>query len=156
MHAWFALSHDMFKAHYGKLECYDESQERAKIKECSSLECDSKITPGFQDHFKRPRHISCTVVTQIVIEYVLRSWVKKMTPSPMKQSPETQDMYAVLSCFNCVQFYVTLWTLDEKILLPWGSTVKNIGMGCWVLWASPQFRDQTHVSYVSCIGRQAP
>ena len=67
----------MFKAHYGKLECYDEGQERAKIKECSSLECDSKITPGFRDHFKRPRHISCTVVTQIVIEYVLCSWVKK-------------------------------------------------------------------------------
>ena len=67
----------MFKAHYGKLECYDEGQERAKIKECSSLECDSKITPGFRDHFKHPRHISCTVVTQIVIEYVLCSWVKK-------------------------------------------------------------------------------
>ena len=37
----------------------------------------------------------------------------------------------------------------------WDSPSKNTGVGCHaLLWGSSQTRDQTHASYISCIGRQ--
>ena len=42
-----------------------------------------------------------------------------------------------------------------SLLCPWDSPDKNTGVGCHVhLQGSSRPRDQTHVSYVSCIGRQ--
>ena len=42
-----------------------------------------------------------------------------------------------------------------RLLCLWGSPGKNIGMGCYfLLWASSQLSDQTHVSDVFRIGRQ--
>ena len=61
----------------------------------------------------------------------------------------------VLICFSCVWLCVTLWTIAPyKFLCPWGSpgkTLEQVTMpssrGC------SQSRDQTLISYVSCIGR---
>ena len=62
----------------------------------------------------------------------------------------------VLSRFNCVRLFVTLWSAACQAPLSWSlawySPGKNIGVGCHALLrGSSQPRDQTHVSYVSCI-----
>ena len=60
----------------------------------------------------------------------------------------------LLSHFSRVQLFATPWTVAH--LCPWGSPGKNTGVGCHVLLrGSSQPRDRTHVSYISCIGRQA-
>ena len=60
----------------------------------------------------------------------------------------------VLSHFNRVQLFVTLWTKDSQAPL-------SLGSEYWLEWVSMPFTrgssqssDQTHVSYVSCIDRQ--
>ena len=63
----------------------------------------------------------------------------------------------VLSRFSCVRLFVTLWSAACQAPLSWSlawySPGKNIGVGCHALLrGSSQPRDQTHVSYVSCIG----
>ena len=59
----------------------------------------------------------------------------------------------VLSHFSCVQLFVTLWTCS-----PPGSSVHGILQARILEWVSLHqgifpTRDQTHVSYVSCLGR---
>ena len=39
----------------------------------------------------------------------------------------------MLSCFSCVQFFVTLWTWSTRLLCLWDSPGKNTGVGCYVL-----------------------
>ena len=39
----------------------------------------------------------------------------------------------VLSCFNHVQLFVTLWTIVRLLFCPWHSPGKNTGVGCCVL-----------------------
>ena len=54
-----------------------------------------------------------------------------------------------------VQLLATLWTTACQLPLSMGSPGKNTGVGCrTLLQGSSQPRDQTHISYVSCIGRQ--
>ena len=36
----------------------------------------------------------------------------------------------VLSCFSCVQLCGTLWPVLTRLLCPWDSPGKNIGVGC--------------------------
>ena len=36
----------------------------------------------------------------------------------------------VRSCFSCVQFFATLWTITIGLLCPWDSPDKNTGSGC--------------------------
>ena len=69
------------------------------------------------------------------------------------------------SLFSCVRLIVTLWTGALQALYPWDSPGKNTGMkkkkrekntgvDCHALLQGPSPpRDQTCVSYVSCIGR---
>jgi len=61
----------------------------------------------------------------------------------------------VFSCFSCVQLFVTPWTVDlqasvhgifQARILEWMAISSSRG--------SSQPRDQTHISCVSCIGRQ--
>ena len=62
----------------------------------------------------------------------------------------------VLSCFNCVQFFATLWTVTcqdplsmgifQARILEWVDMPSSMGS----FWP----RHQTHVSYISCIGIQ--
>ena len=40
-------------------------------------------------------------------------------------------------------------------LCPWDSLGKNAGVGCRALKGSFRPRDQTHISYISCIGNRA-
>ena len=58
----------------------------------------------------------------------------------------------VLSCLSCARLFVTLWTVAHQGY-PWDSLWQK-----WVAMPSSrrsyQPRDQTHDSYVSCIGRQ--
>ena len=35
----------------------------------------------------------------------------------------------MLSDFNCVQLFVTLWTVAHRLLCPWDSPGKNTGVG---------------------------
>ena len=63
----------------------------------------------------------------------------------------------VLSHFNRVQLFATLWTKDSQAPLSMGFSKQEY----WLEWVampftrgSSQSRDQTHVSYVSCIDRQ--
>ena len=39
----------------------------------------------------------------------------------------------VLSCFNYVQLFETLWTVPARLLCPWDSPGKNMGVGCHFL-----------------------
>ena len=39
----------------------------------------------------------------------------------------------VLSCFSCVQFFATPWTLAHQLPYPWNSPGKNTGVGCHAL-----------------------
>ena len=60
-----------------------------------------------------------------------------------------------LSCFSCVQLFVTLWSI--RLLYPWGSPGKTTAVGCHApSKGSSQPRDRTLVSYVSCIGKWVP
>ena len=38
-----------------------------------------------------------------------------------------------LSCFSCVWLFATLWTVASRLLCPWNSLGKNIGVGCHAL-----------------------
>ena len=62
----------------------------------------------------------------------------------------------VLSHFSRVRLSVTLWTITHQALLSMGSSRQEHWSGLpfpSVKGSSPS-RDQTHISYVSCIGRQ--
>ena len=57
---------------------------------------------------------------------------------------------------SCVHAKVLQYGLQPTSLLcPWNPPGKSTGVGCYALFqgiSSPM--DQTHVAYVSCIGRQ--
>ena len=63
----------------------------------------------------------------------------------------------VPSRFNHVQLFVTLWTVARQAPLSMGFSRQEYE---WVATPSSressQSNDQTHVSYISCIGRQIP
>ena len=53
------------------------------------------------------------------------------------------------------QFSATPWTQPARLLCPQASAYKNSGVGCHALLQKIfQPRDQTCISYVSCIGRR--
>ena len=63
----------------------------------------------------------------------------------------------MLSHFSHVQFFATLWTVACQVPLSKGFSKARI-----LEWAAIPFskrafqtRDQTHISYISCIGRRA-
>ena len=62
----------------------------------------------------------------------------------------------VLSCLSCVGLFVTPWTVDCQAPLSMGFSSQERTLE-WVSMpstrGSSQARDQTCVSYVSCIGR---
>ena len=61
----------------------------------------------------------------------------------------------MLSCFSCVQLFATLWTIAHQALLSMGLTRQEYCSG--LLCPPPGIfptKDQTHLSCVSCIGRQ--
>ena len=59
------------------------------------------------------------------------------------------------SCFSHNRLSVTLWTEPTRLLCPWDSPGKNIVMGCISsARGSSWLGNGTHISYVSCIGRQ--
>ena len=73
----------------------------------------------------------------------------------LRITPPTYLRAYVSSCFHRVRLFATLWTVAQ------GSSVHGI-LQPWILeWIaisssreSSQSRDQTHVFYVSCTGRQ--
>ena len=67
----------------------------------------------------------------------------------------------MLSCFSRVWLFVISGTIALQAPLSWDSPGKSTGVGCHALLqgifltrGSSQLRDQTGISYVSCIGRQ--
>ena len=49
---------------------------------------------------------------------------------------------------------MTPWTIVTRLLCPWDSPGKNIGVGChFLLQRSSRPRDQTHIFCISCIAR---
>ena len=61
----------------------------------------------------------------------------------------------MLSCFSCVQLFVTPWTIARKALLFMDSPDKNTGVGCHALLQGvfPTQGLNPHI-LVSCTGRQ--
>ena len=58
----------------------------------------------------------------------------KTQGSQLKKERQKIDRYAcMLSLFSHVQFFVTLWTVDTRLLCPWDSPGKNTGVGCHAL-----------------------
>ena len=47
--------------------------------------------------------------------------------------PQERFHVCVLSCFSCVQFFATPWTLAHQLPYPWNSPGKNTGVGCHAL-----------------------
>ena len=64
---------------------------------------------------------------------------------------------AVLSCFTCVQLFVTLWTIVRQAPLSTGLSRQEYWSGFAMpsSTGSSQPRDQTHVSCISYLVRQA-
>ena len=61
-----------------------------------------------------------------------RTW---NSPVSLHLLPCTAIMHAcTLSCFSCVQLFVTPWTVAARLLCPWGSPGKNTGVGCHTLF----------------------
>ena len=46
---------------------------------------------------------------------------------------ETSKVICMLSCSSHVWLFATPWTVAHRLLCPWDSPGKNIGMGCHVL-----------------------
>ena len=65
------------------------------------------------------------------------------------------NMCMLLSCFSHVQLFVTLWTVACQAPVSMGFSRHEYRSGCHVLLQgiSSRPRDQTQVSFVSCIGR---
>ena len=59
----------------------------------------------------------------------------------------------VLSYFNCVWLFKTLWTVACQAPLSMGFSRQKYWSGLLSFWGSPQPRDQAHVSFISCICR---
>ena len=60
----------------------------------------------------------------------------------------------VLSCFSCLQLFVTLWTVAHQAPL-WDSPGKNTGVGChFLLQGIFLTRDRSHVPCISYTGTQ--
>ena len=57
--------------------------------------------------------------------------------------------HAMLSHFNCVWFFATLWTVALQAPLSMVSSSKNTGVGCYAI-----LQGLNCLYYVSCIGRQ--
>ena len=59
----------------------------------------------------------------------------------------------MLSCFSCVQFFVTLWTVSHRLLCRWDSPGKNIAVGCHTLLQgiSPTQRSNQGLPHCRCI-----
>ena len=57
----------------------------------------------------------------------------------------------------CAQLYQTLCDPTSRLFCQWDSPGKNTGVGYQTLLRGifgPSYQTQTHVSYVSCIGRR--
>ena len=65
-------------------------------------------------------------------------------------------MHTVRSCFNCVRFFVILWTVVHQT--PLSMRISQVRILEWVAISyskgSSQPRNRTCISYVSCTGRQ--
>ena len=71
--------------------------------------------------------------------------------------PNIPTCVCMLSHFNCVQFFVILWTIAYQLLSPWDFPGKNPGMGYHSFSrGSSQPMDQTHVSYIGRISIEPP
>ena len=79
-------------------------------------------------------------------------WVRKI-PWSRKWQPAPACVCCVLSCFNCVWLCATPWTVSHQVPLP--MRILQARILEWVVMPSSRRssrpRDQTHISYVSCI-----
>ena len=119
--------------------------------------------------FKSPLHFSLILTVWVFVPMALKqSWgVKRTVESHMPESDISLSLSSpchyllskacacVLSCFSCVQL------CDPMDCGPSGSSVHGILQARILEWvAMPSSResswprDQTHISYVSCIGRR--
>ena len=95
-------------------------------------------------------------------EKIQQDWVRrdsrlylssnKVLASPKRSLWTIADM---LSCFSCVWLCATLWTVVHQAPLSMGILQERILEGVAIASSrgSSQPRDQTCISYVSCIGR---
>ena len=97
-------------------------------------------------------------VKYILLSHFINTWGKLRLQeikflTQVLQSLNDQVYACVLSCFSRVWLFATPWTIDSSVhgvlqarILEWVAMPASRG--------SFQPRDQTHVSYVSCIVRQ--
>ena len=64
----------------------------------------------------------------------------------------------LFSCFSCVPLFATPWTgaCQAPLSMEFSRHEYWSGLPCSPPGDFPEPRDQTHTSYVSCIGRQVP
>ena len=97
----------------------------------------------------------CTIQSSRVITIVLECFSASQWCGTL--NPTKNPCACVCSCFSHVQ--LTLCNLMDYS--PWGSSIHGILQARILEWVaipfsrgSSQPRDQTHISYISCIGRQ--
>ena len=73
-----------------------------------------------------------------------------------KNSPESKQREHVLCHFSHVQLFATIWTIPHQAPLSMGFSSQEYWseLPCPPTGNLPWPRDQTHTSYISCIGRQ--
>ena len=79
-----------------------------------------------------------------------------MTPTPKQDRVFFTERACMLSCFSSVQLFATLWTIARQT--PLSMEILQARILEWIAMPSSRGssrpRHQTHVSYVSCIGKQ--
>ena len=68
---------------------------------------------------------------------------------------DSNGSVCMLSCSVISNSFQPLGLQPNRLLCPWNSPDRSTGVGCHFLFqGSPQSRDRTHVSYISCIAWQ--
>ena len=101
-------------------------------------------------------YLDITSLEVIRIRWGHECWALMLGLVPLyKETPETSlPSTWMANVFSCVRLFAVLWLYPIRLLCPWDYPCKNTGVGChFLLCRSSRPRDQTCVSWVSCIGR---
>ena len=88
------------------------------------------------------------------VSYFFSSWTRFGLPF-FTDPDEVNSVCVCADRFSHVWLFATLWTIPSRTLCPGDSPGKNTRVGSHVLLREPSWiRDQTHVSFVSCVDKQ--
>ena len=99
-------------------------------------------------------------MARLLLALILLSFpVVSPSPTPLLNyfyaNPRSMLVFHLCVCaesLSHVRLFVSLWTVARQAALSTGIPQTRI-LG-WISMPSSQPRDQTHISYVSCIGKQ--